>query len=104
MEIPPIYDRPSNIQRKMELVARRIADIKNTQDYYGWIFANDPWFAQQLQEAEAVYAELEKAFKESLRGLEPAEAASDEKIRAAGEYLIKKHIGAFKELAKGPEG
>lgn len=35
---------------------------------------------------------------------EPAEAAPDEKIRAAGEYIIKKHIGALKELAKGPEG
>lgn len=27
----------------------------------------------------------------------------DEKIRAAGSYIIQKHIGALKELAKGPE-
>lgn len=41
--IPPLYDRPNNIQHKME----------------------------------------------------PAEAASDEKIRAAGEYIIKKHMEAL---------
>lgn len=102
--IQPVYDRPSNLQRKMAMMARYIADIKNMLDYYGWIFANDPWFAQRLQEAEAIYAELEAAFKEGIAGLEPADEATDEKIRAAGQYLIQKHMGALKELAKGPEG
>lgn len=102
--IPPVYDRPGNLQRKMAMMARHIADIKNMLDYYGWIFAGDPWFAQRLQEAEAIYAELETAFKDSIKGLTPADEDYDEKIRAAGQYIIQKHIGAMKELARGPEG
>ncbi len=76
--IPPIYDRPGNLQRKMAMMARYIADIKNMLDYYGWIFAKDPWFAQRLQEAEAIYAELEAAFKEGIKGLTTADEGYDE--------------------------
>ena len=102
--IPPVYDRPGNLQRKMAMMARHIADIKNMLDYYGWVFAGDPWFVQRLQEAENIYAELEAAFKESMKGLMPADEDYDEKIRAAGQYIIQKHMGTLKELAKGPEG
>lgn len=41
--ILPIYDRPSNIQRKMELVLRYIEELKVMLDYYGWVFTADPW-------------------------------------------------------------
>lgn len=98
--IHPIYDRAGNLQRKMELMARYIGDIKGMLDYYGWIFAEDPWFAQRLREAEDIYAGVETAFKESIAGLEPADEATDEKIRAAGQYIIRQRMSAWNEHYK----
>ena len=69
--IQPIYSRPGNLLRKMALMQRYIDDIKNTLDYYGWVFARDPWFQERLQEAEKLYAELEKAFQRETEGLKP---------------------------------
>ena len=69
--ILPIYDRPGNLLRKMALMQRHIDDIKNTLDYYGWVFVRDPWFKERLQEAEKEYAELEKAFQRETVGLKP---------------------------------
>lgn len=40
--VPPLYDRPGNIQRKMDLVTRCIADLKKTRDYYGGVFVKGP--------------------------------------------------------------
>lgn len=97
-KIPPFHNRASNLQRKMELMLRHIADIKHTLYYYDSVFADDPWFAQRLQEAEMIYAELEAAFKEALKGL-----GSEEQIQEACRYVIQKHKGAWKELAKGSE-
>ena len=67
--IPPIYDRPGNLLRKMSLLKRYIDDIHNMLDYYGWIFTNDPWFATQLEQAEAEYARLEELFNECTKGV-----------------------------------
>ena len=97
-KIPPIYNRASNLQRKMELMLRHIADIKNMLYYYDSVFEDDPWFAQRLQEAEKIYADLEAAFKEALKGL-----GSEEQIQEACRYVAQKHPAARKELAKGPE-
>lgn len=69
--IQPIYNRPGNLLRKMALMQRYIDDIKNTLDYYGWVFARDPWFQERLLEAEKQYAELEKAFQQETAGLIP---------------------------------
>lgn len=69
--IQPIYNRPGNLLRKMALMQRHIDDIKNTLDYYGWVFARDPWFKERLKEAEGQYAELEKAFQRETKGLTP---------------------------------
>ena len=69
--IQPIYNRPGNLLRKMALMQRHIDDIKNTLDYYGWVFARDPWFQERLQEAEKQYAELKKAFQQETEGLKP---------------------------------
>ena len=96
--IPPAYNRPGNIQRKMELVLRYIAELKRTQDYYGHVFVNDPWFADRLREAEATYAELEAAFKKALKGL-----GSEEQIQEACRYVAQKYPAARMELTKERE-
>lgn len=69
--IQPIYNRAGNLLRKMALMQRHIEDIKNTLDYYGWVFTCDPWFQERLQDAEKQYDELEKAFQRETEGLEP---------------------------------
>lgn len=69
--IHPIHNRPGNLLRKMALMQRYIDDLRNTLDYYGWVFARDPWFKERLQEAGRQYAELEKAFQRETEELKP---------------------------------
>lgn len=64
--IQPIYNRPGNLLRKMALMQRYIDDIKNTLDYYGWVFVRDPWFQERLQEAEKQYVNWKKPFSKKL--------------------------------------
>lgn len=70
--IPPLHDRPGNLMRKMAVLERYIQDLKNTQEYYGWIFTRDPWFTERIREAEAKYAELQEAFDKATAGIPPA--------------------------------
>lgn len=102
--IQPIYNRASNLQRKMEVVLRYIAEFHRMQQHYGWIFTNDPWFADRLREAKAVYADLEQVFRKEIGGVGPAEETTDEKMAALTKFLMEKYKDTLIELAEGPEG
>jgi len=69
--IQPIYNRAGNLLRKMALMQRHIDDLRNTLNYYGWVFDRDPWFQERLEEAEKQYAELEEAYQREIEGLKP---------------------------------
>lgn len=69
VSIPPLYNRPANLMRKMALVKRHIEDLKQTQAYYGWIFTQDPWFSEQLRLAEEEYSRLEQQHDSLLEGV-----------------------------------
>lgn len=102
--IQPIYNRAGNLQRKMEVVLRYIAELNRMLRYYGWVFENDPWFTDRLREAKAIYADLEQAFRKEIEGVGPAEESIDEKMKVVTRYLMEKYKDAWVELAKGPEG
>lgn len=102
--IQPIYNRASNIQRKMEVVLRYIAELNRMLCYYEWVFTNDPWFADRLQEAKTLYGDLEQALREEIEGVGPVDVMTDEKIEAITKFLMEKYKDAWIELAKGPEG
>lgn len=100
--IQPVYDRPSNLQRKMEVILRHIAELHRIQQYYGWVFGNDPWFADRLREAKDIYADLEHAFRKEIEGVGPSEETTDEKMEAITKHLMEKYKDARLELTKGP--
>ena len=102
--IQPIYNRAGNLQRKMEVVPRYIAELNRMLRYYGWVFENDPWFAERLREAKAIYADLEQTFRKEIEGVGSADESAEEKMEAITHYLMDKYKDAWIELAKGPEG
>lgn len=102
--IQPIYNRAGNLQRKMEVVLRHIAELNRMLRYYGWVFENDPWFAERLREAKAIYADLEQTFRKEIEGVGSADESAEEKMEAITHYLMDKYKDAWIELAKGPEG
>ena len=74
------------------------------QQYYGWIFTNDPWFADRLREAKAIYADLEQALRKEMEGVGPADLSMDKKFAVITKHLVEKYRDALVELGKGPEG
>ena len=102
--IQPIYNRTGNLQRKMEVVLLYIAELNRMLRYYGWVFENDPWFAERLREAKAIYADLEQTFRKEIEGVGPVDQSTEEKMEAITRYLIDKYKDAWIELAKGTEG
>lgn len=102
--IQPIYNRPGNLQRKMEVVLRYIAELNRMRRYYGWVFENDPWFADRLREAKSIYDDLEQAFRKEIKGVGPAEESNEERTEAITRHLMEKYKDAWIELATGPNG
>ena len=92
--IQPIYNRASNLQRKMEVMLRYIAELNRMLRYYGWVFENDPWFADRLREARAIYADLEQALRKEIKDIGPADGSTEEKMKAITQHLVEKYRDA----------
>lgn len=102
--IQPIYNRAGNLQRKMDVVLRYIAELHRMLRYYGWVFENDPWFTDRLREAKSIYADLELVFRKAIEGVGSADESAEEKMEAITQQLMEKYKDAWIELAKGSEG
>ena len=79
--IQPIYNRAGNLQRKMEVVLRYIAELNRMLRYYGWVFENDPWFTDRLREAKSIYADQEQTFRKEIEGVGSADESAGRRWR-----------------------
>ena len=62
-----IWDEPANMMRKAAVLWDYIANLKQLQTYYGPIFINDPWVKEQIDSAEAEFAQMDEQYRVRLK-------------------------------------